>query len=297
MDLSTQINCMLTSQQLHSFHTNGLLALPGMIPLPLLNRLRTLFDELMDTEKDITAKVVYENKGEKYVTNLENICYKGNLACLELLGFPPILEIAESICGKDFFLIQEFAVIKNLGDEMPVLWHQDMLHQRSGHCFTMGIYLDDAGEGDGALRVVPVSHVSNKTICELSKEPSLEVPMKAGDILIHDMLLAHSSEPLKKNPLRRVIYFEFLSAAHVTKEYIYSDELVCRRTRLLFAATRYYQSLHPEEEQFIHQKENPGTDDEAMEINEILRDIYKEPIHARPSAYCFESLAGGKLYL
>jgi hypothetical protein len=291
------MNIMSSEQQFNSFFTHGYLRLPGMIPLPLLNRLHDLFDELMDIEKDIAAKAVYENKGKKYVTNLENICCKGNLACLELLGLPPLLEIAERICGTDFFLIQEFAVIKNLGDEMPVLWHQDMFHERIGHCFTMGIYLDDAHEGDGALRVVPGSHLDNKNICDLSKEPFIEVPMQTGDILIHDMMLAHSSEPMKKNPLRRVIYFEFLSAAHVKKENLYSDELVCRRSRLLFAATRFYQLLHPEQKQFVHQKENPEPEDETKDITEILTGIYKENIHARPSAYCLENLAGGKLYL
>jgi hypothetical protein len=282
---------MLTSQQLNIFQTNGYLRLPEMIPLTLLSRLRELFDELMDTEKDIIAKAVYENKGKKYVTNLENICCKGNLACLELLGYPPILEIAERICGKDFFLIQEFAVIKNLGDELPVFWHQDMMHERRGHCFTMGIYLDKANKNDGALRVVPGSHVSNKNICELSKEPSIELPMHDGDILIHDMMLAHSSESLKKNQLRRVVYFEFLSAVHVATEKIYTKELVDRRTRLLFVAARYYQSLHPDEKQFKHLNVNPCTEDDAKDIKEILDEIYGQPINARPSSYCLENTA------
>ena len=116
---------------------------------------------------------------------------------------------------RRFFLIQEFAFIKNLGDELPVYWNQDMVHHRNGNCFTMGIYLDNADEDDGALRVVPSSHLSNKNICELSKDPSVELPMKEDDILIHDMMLAHSSGLFKRNHLRRVIYFEFLSATHV----------------------------------------------------------------------------------
>jgi ectoine hydroxylase-related dioxygenase (phytanoyl-CoA dioxygenase family) len=204
------------------------------------------------------------------------------------LGYPPILEIAEQICGNDFFLIQEFAVIKNLGDELPVYWHQDMWHRRSGHCFTMGIYLDDANEGDGALRVVPSSHLSNKNICELSKEPSVEVPMQAGDILIHDMMLAHSSRPLTKNSLRRVIYFEFLSAVHVAAENIYTKELAERRTRLHYAATRQYLLVHPEENQFTHLLPNPCASDDKKDIKEILEEIYSLPINARPSTYCFD---------
>jgi ectoine hydroxylase-related dioxygenase (phytanoyl-CoA dioxygenase family) len=280
---------ILTESQLDYFFANGYLQLPGIVPASLLSRLRELFDELMDISQSAEEKVVHINKGKSYVTNLENICNKGNLSCLELLGSPHILEIAAIICGDDFFLIQEFAVIKWAGDELPVLWHQDMVHQRSGNCFTMGIYLDDAAVDEGALRVVPRSHLDDRSICELSKEPFIEIPMKAGDILIHDMMLAHSSGLLNKNRIRRVIYFEFLSAAHVLKENIYADELINRRTRLLFAATRHYQLLHPDEKEFIHKKINPDPGDAQKGIHLILIEIYKEPIHARPSAYCFEN--------
>jgi hypothetical protein len=280
---------MLAEQELNTFHTNGYLQMPGFIPAALLNNLRQLFDELMIPDEPI-EKAIHENKGKKYVTNLENICCKGNLAALELLGFPPVLQLAQAICGDDFFLIQEFAVIKNLGDELPVLWHQDMVHRRSGHCFTMGIYLDDANQNDGALRVVPGSHLTGKPICELSKEPFIEVAMQAGDVLIHDMMLAHCSEPLNKNQLRRVIYFEFLSAAHVFKENIYTKELVDRRTRLLFAAVKHYKALHPGEKQLVPPCANPAPDDDTKKTEDVLAEIYSQPIKARPSAYCFENV-------
>lgn len=291
MYTSTFNTPILSRSQYDSFCKDGFLRLPGIIPASLLNRLRELFDELMDLSGGNSDKVVFQNKGNEYVTNLENVCNKGNLACLELLGYYPILSLAETICGPDFFLIQEFAVNKNRGDELPVLWHLDMAHQRSGNCFTMGIYLDDAELGDGALKVVPGSHLDNRTICELSKEPHIEVPMKAGDVLIHDMMLAHSSDPIRINPLRRVVYFEFLSAAHVKTENIYTDDLVIRRTRLLYAASRYYLALHPEERQFIHPKENPEESDFMKTIEEILQEIYSQPINARPSAYCLENIA------
>ncbi len=288
--IRTRINAVLTASQQDEFFRLGYLHLPAMVPAPLLDRLKQLFEDLMDLDKDLDERTVYEYKGKNYVTNLENVCRKGNLAALELLGYPKILEIAQLICGDDFFLIQEFAVNKTLGDELPVLWHKDMPHERMGRCFTMGIYLDDADENDGALRVVPGSHISHKGICELSKEPFIEVPVKAGDILIHDMLLAHSSAPLQRNSIRRVLYFEFLSAAHVKAENIYSDELVKRRSRLLYTATRLYASLHPEEKQFVHPKENPELEDKFKEIETILKEIYCQPTRARPSEYCLNHL-------
>ncbi len=290
MDITSNNHSTLNTSQLDAFYMNGYLRLPGIANTDLLNKLRSMFDELINASQFSEEMVVIHNKGKAYVTNLENICPKSNLSCLELLGSPFILELAATICSDDFFLIQEFAVIKWAGDEMPVLWHQDMVHQRSGKCFTMGIYLDDALENEGALHIVPGSHLDDRNICELCKEPAIDVPMKAGDILIHDMMLAHCSGLMNKNSVRRVIYFEFLSAAHVLKENIYSIELVKRRTRLLFAATRHYQLQHPGEESFIHKKINPVPGDDEKDLNRVLTEIYNEPIHARASAYCLENI-------
>ncbi len=277
----------LTKEQLDKFNAEGYLLLKNMLSQNLLKKLRLLIDTLInDTEE--SEKVTIETNGEKYVTNLENICPKGNLGSLELLGSPFILQIAETICGKDFFLIQEFAVIKTLGDQLPVLWHQDMLHNSGGKCFTMGIYLDDVAQNDGALRIVPKSHLSNKSICELKNEPFIEIAANAGDILLHDMMLAHSSEPLQINKLRRVIYFEFVSASHMLKEQIYTQELINRRTRLISAASNHYSYCN--EKHQLNFDNNNFTKDYGLDITTVLKEIYSLPINARPSNYCFDHL-------
>lgn len=282
-------NIFLTAHQLNHFTSEGFIKVDNFLPSTLLDKLRNFFEVEMSTIDNSGHKAIHSHKGKNYITNLDNICNSTDLSCLELLGYPPMLEVAKQICGQDFFLIQEFSVIKNLGDELPVLWHLDMLHERKGKCFTVGIYLDDANEDDGALRIVPKSHLGERSICELSKEPFIEVPMKAGGILIHDMMLAHSSAPLVKNEIRRVIYFEFLSAAHVFKENIYNEELVKRRTRLLFAATKHYQNMNPKKQQFELAKEDLFGDRKRT-VEGILREVYTGSINARPSTYCFENL-------
>lgn len=268
----------------NEFFKQGYEVFPNLIPKELLEQLRSLFVSLMDTD-NLTDKVVIENNQVKYVTNLENLCCKGNLSCLVVLGYPPILSIAEQICGEDFFMIQEFAVIKNLGDNLPVLWHQDMMNERKGRCFTMGIYLDDANEDDGALCVIPESHLTDLPICEISESAMLQVPVRAGDVLIHDMMLAHKSEPLQENKLRRVLYFEFLSVTHVRLESIYSENLIERRAKLIPIAIRHYQEIYPLQNVFNYKY--PISFDMNKSVAESLQEIYAEPIRARPSAYCF----------
>jgi Phytanoyl-CoA dioxygenase (PhyH) len=277
----------LSKARLDSFNQEGYLVLPGAVPPLLLQSLQQLFAEQMDQDNKITV-ATNNNNGNTYINALDKILDKGNLACLELLGAPFILETAATICGPDFFLIQEFAVIKMLGDITPVLWHQDMLHQRTGQCFTMGIYLDDADCGDGALRVIPQSHTSGKNICALQHEPFTEVPMKAGDILVHDMMLAHSSGIMQHNPIRRVLYFEFLSIGQVRNESIYSEELLHNRIQLLQLAIDYYRQQHPDENQFDWYNPIPEAAAPPAPLREALEAICSINVRARPSAYCFE---------
>jgi ectoine hydroxylase-related dioxygenase (phytanoyl-CoA dioxygenase family) len=267
---------MLTDNQLSFFSQNGYLVLSNALSATLLQQLRQCFEEAMVPDALGVERTVNKVKGQCYITNVEHPCSLGNLAGLELMGLPLVLEAAEAICGPDFFPIQDFAVIKMLGDDTPVLWHQDMVHGGGGRCCTMGIYLDDANENDGALRIVPASHRSGLDICELGRQPAVEMPMKAGDILVHDMMLAHSSEPLRQNQLRRVIYFEFLSAAHVRQEAIYPEATVQRGYRLLQTAKDYCALL-------------PQPSEEALQtVRQTLGEIYSQPVNARPSTYCFE---------
>lgn len=274
----------VSAAELLAFQQAGYVVLDARVPVPLLDRLRTLFDELMRADEP-ADRVVNQVNGRRYVTNLDRVMSKGNLACLEVLGSPWLLDIAASICGPDFFLIQEFGVIKELGDNSRVLWHQDMLHGRTGPCFTMGIYLDDADTDDGALRVVPRSHLMTEDICALQHLPSVAVPVKAGGLLIHDMMLAHASEPLSKNPIRRVLYFEFLSVQHVLRERIYDVSLLQNRMRLMQLALAHFGSLHPTATPDTWASPLPLSADVA---EQSLASICAGTVRARPSAYCLD---------
>jgi hypothetical protein len=280
----------LSAAQRQSFDEQGFAHFPGFVPPPLLARLRALFDELLVPD-DAPNKVVVAGRDGPVVSNVDLLCQRGNLAALELLGYPPLLELARALCGEDFFLIQEFAVIKHGGDQLPVLWHKDMVHRRSGTCFTAGIYLDAATAGDGALQIVPGSHRDTRGICELAEEPHIEMPMQAGDMLIHDMMLAHASPPMQDGTLRRVIYFEFLSAAHVAAEAIYNPNLVARRSRLSRVAARHHAECNPNSAQFAFSAPSPCPADAERPVATVLAEIYAEPINARPSSYCINGIA------
>ncbi|MFZ1743941.1 MAG: phytanoyl-CoA dioxygenase family protein [Pontixanthobacter sp.] len=268
---------------------DGFTHLPGLIAPAMLQRLRELFDQILVPDLD-PSKVKMDRSGGPVVTNINGLCYRGNLAVLELLALPDVMNVATAICGEDVFLLQEFAVIKHRGDGNPVLWHQDMVHRRSAPCFAMGIYLDDAEPGQGALRFVPGSHLREEPIGELALLPAVELPVKAGDVLIHDMMTAHSSEPMEGNDIRRVIYLEFLSTELAVGEEIYPKEIIDNRKRLLHAARRFRREINPGGACFKPRQKDPAPRDRKRDVMQVLAEIYSVPTRPRPANYCFERI-------
>ena len=81
--------------------------------------------------------------------------------------------------------------------------------------FTIRIHLDDTDENNGALKVVPKSHL--KGICrpetiDLAKEKETICMVNKGGIMIMRPLLLHSSSRTTNNAKRRVIHIEFSNA-------------------------------------------------------------------------------------
>ena len=91
--------------------------------------------------------------------------------------------------------------------------------------FTIRIHLDDTNEENGALKVVPRSHVKGiyrpETIdWKIEQEVSCNVP--AGGIMIMKPLLLHSSSRTTNGKRRRVVHIEF-SNQELPKELNWSE--------------------------------------------------------------------------
>ena len=81
---------------------------------------------------------------------------------------------------------------------------------------TIRIHLDDTDEHNGALRVIPKSHLKKvyrpETI-DWTVETETSCPVKAGGIMLMKPLLLHSSSRTTNHKKRRVIHIEFSSQA------------------------------------------------------------------------------------
>ncbi len=122
----------------------------------------------------------------------------------------------------------------------PVAWHQDLAvaiaakQEVSGYglwsekegfphvqpprkllenMVTIRLHLDDTPSTNGALRVIPDSHLSGKIpsaeISELAKSAEVVCECRAGDILLMEPLLLHASSRAEFPKRRRVVHFEY----------------------------------------------------------------------------------------
>jgi ectoine hydroxylase-related dioxygenase (phytanoyl-CoA dioxygenase family) len=78
--------------------------------------------------------------------------------------------------------------------------------------FTIRIHLDDTDENNGALKVVPGSHLKGiyrPDDIDWEKEAETICPVTRGSVMIMKPLLLHSSSRTTNNRKRRVIHIEF----------------------------------------------------------------------------------------
>lgn len=279
----------LTDAQKKQFSEKGYLHLPGRIPAAWLHEMRDALQRICTQRPDAdNLAVIGGSEGKEYVINANKIIGFGEPVFVQLLGSPLLLSLAEAICGEDFFPVQDFAVIKNLGDNSEVMWHQDVLTNVPGKSFMIGFYLDPADDANGALRVVPGSHRSGKNICELQKMPYDVLQAGAGDLLMHDLMTAHSSGLMSSQQQRRVVYFEFMGTACVREHALYSEEFIALRTSLIPAAQAVYAEKFPGAETFGWK--NPEREKYPAPENPMqhIRQVCSSNLRVKAAAYCFD---------
>jgi hypothetical protein len=163
----------------------------------------------------------------------------------EIPSIGPILlnenlkKIIHQIFGPDYFVVKSIYFDKPERSNWFVAYHQDLTISVDNkielenfgpwtvkqnqfavqppteileNIVTIRIHIDDTNEKNGALKVIPQSHLKKiyrpETI-DWTKEKEAVVNVGAGGIMIMKPLLLHSSNRTTNNKKRRVIHIEF----------------------------------------------------------------------------------------
>lgn len=150
-------------------------------------------------------------------------CWHGRLPFLfDLVQDRRILDYVEDLLGPDLICWATHFFSKEAGDTRRVSWHQDAPYWYITPTRTVTVWLaiDDAGEENGAMRVIPGSHlhgeipsvrskgeeqnVLSQTVVEPEKWGSkpISIELEAGQVSMHSDLLLHGSEPNPSNRRR-----------------------------------------------------------------------------------------------
>ncbi len=158
---------------------------------------------------------------------------------IDLIFTENLKSVMKEIIGGDFFVVKSIYFDKPETSNWYVPYHQDLtisvdkkmeiknfeLWTTKQNQFavqppiefleniiTIRIHLDDTDENNGALRVVPKSHLKKiyrpETI-DWNKEIETICRVKKGGIMLMKPLTLHSSKRITNNKKRRVIHIEF----------------------------------------------------------------------------------------
>lgn len=147
--------------------------------------------------------------------------------------------IITQLFGSDYFLVKSIYFDKPEQSNWFVAYHQDLtvsVDKKTNlenygpwtvkqnqfavqpplkvleNIFTIRIHLDDTDGNNGALKIVPKSHLKGiyrpETI-DWSKETETVCNVKSGGVMVMRPLLLHSSNRTTNNNKRRVIHLEF----------------------------------------------------------------------------------------
>jgi len=152
-----------------------------------------------------------------------------------------LLNLAQTLLGSNARPVKGILFDKTPAANWKVPWHQDLTiavterreiegfgpwTEKSGithvqpplpileGLFAIRIHLDDCGEDNGALKVLPGTHclgrLSSNHIHELRRTiQEVTCSANAGDVLLLRPLLVHSSAPATQPSRRRVIHLEY----------------------------------------------------------------------------------------
>ncbi|MCR9255007.1 MAG: phytanoyl-CoA dioxygenase family protein [Alphaproteobacteria bacterium] len=173
--------------------------------------------------------VLFDPKGR--IARINGLLAYAGADLLTIVGGPAMRDLIARAGIQTPVPVLESLVVKRPGDAQDFLWHQDFVHGRVAPALVFGIYLDPSVPFEGAVQFVPGSQAVRHDMGELAADVAagkvaVESPaLNPGDVLIHDVMVAHGSAPVPEGGRdRRVLYFEIHDAAVVRESAMGTEE-------------------------------------------------------------------------
>jgi phytanoyl-CoA hydroxylase len=145
---------------------------------------------------------------------------------------PEVMRVLTSVLGPDVFMYENSLVFKPQGRDNAVPWHQDFISRQDEPAkFVSWTALDDVHEGNGAMWAIPKSHANGYLDWhrvrgethhdrlkpgQIDESTAVRLEMSAGDVLVFDARLVHSSPECHSDEKRRAFRVSYQGFDSIT---------------------------------------------------------------------------------
>ncbi|MDE2745711.1 MAG: phytanoyl-CoA dioxygenase family protein [Chloroflexota bacterium] len=210
----------LSTEQIEQYNDKGYVFPIDIFSRSEIESVRGYFDELL-------PKALEAGWNSYELTNWHKHCQ----GVWDIVTDSRIIDIMEDMLGETVILRHSHFFAKLPGDGMRVSWHQDASYWpiTPSKVVSAWLAIDDSDLGNGAMQVIPGSHlqaqvefrdstedehnVLNQTVenPEEHGDPPVALELKAGQISLHSDWVLHGSEPNDSNRRRCGLAMRYLS--------------------------------------------------------------------------------------
>jgi ectoine hydroxylase-related dioxygenase (phytanoyl-CoA dioxygenase family) len=219
----------LTQEQIDFFALNGYVAYGPMLDAAEVAELREEYDRVFaEAERDGRFRNLSGDAGSgeapQRMLQIMQMCER-SLPFRRLLYHPRILDAVQSLLGPNLMLFHDQALYKPARTGGPILWHQDNAYWRCApaNLVSCWLTLDDVDEANGAMQVIPGSHLrpvhhETSVVTNALLESNLEgreaeahvVELPAGGCMFHHCQTLHHTAPNRTERPRRAFAIHFM---------------------------------------------------------------------------------------
>ena len=226
----------LSTEQVDRFRHDGYLKLGRLLDDGLVDLLRREYDREFARARDGDAQfrnlsisdtddLRKKNEAPEQMLQIMQMCER-NLHFRRLLFHDEILDCVEDLLGPNLQLFHDQALYKPAHHGGPVFWHQDNAYWQCvpANLVSCWLTLDDVTVANGAMQVIPGSHLSamqhdrsaatdalldNADRVDSSTAVAVELP--AGGAMLHHCQTFHYTGPNETERERRAFAIHFMT--------------------------------------------------------------------------------------
>lgn len=216
------------------YRAQGYLVVPDVLSIADVARLRAVTDALVAASAAITEHTDLYDLDDLHSPKAPRVRrlktpHLADPVFADMVRHPGIVAILEALWGRGVRFDTSKLNMKSAGHGAPVEWHQDWAFypHTNDDLAAVGIMLDDCGEENGPLLVVPGSHLGpihdhhadgrfcgamDASSCGVDFSAAVPLTGRAGTVTIHHARLIHGSAANRSDRARRLLLHQYCAA-------------------------------------------------------------------------------------